>query len=430
MLEKTEKTSVFSSLDRNVWILTVTSFLTDISSDMIANLIPLFLTGVLGQATAVVGLIEGVAETTASLTKIFSGSLSDRLGKRKGLAVLGYGLSTLAKPFLYFANSWGLVLAVRFSDRLGKGIRSAPKDALLSQSVSKEQRGLAFGIHRAGDTAGAFMGILIAALIIWGTQTNPDVLSLQTFRMVVLASILPAMLAVVVLALGAHDVPASPSPSPSTPLRMHPERANDSPSRRMNFGLKGMDRNFLIFLAITVVFTLGNSSDAFIILLGQQRGLSVLGVMGMLLTFNAIYTVLAGPAGALSDRIGRRRLIVFGWLVYGLIYLGFSLARTGATTWLFFGLYGVYYALFEGASKAFIADLVPAEQRGAAYGLYAAAVGLTAFPASLIAGLLWQGLGAWQGFGPSAPFLFGGGLALLATLLFSIWMPKKIAAGD
>ncbi len=414
MLEKPDrkdanKVSIFRSLDRNVWILTITSFLTDISSDMINNLIPLFLTGVLGQATTVVGLIEGIAETTASLMKVFSGAVSDRLGKRKGLAVLGYGLSSLSKPFLYFASAWGIVLGVRFADRLGKGIRTAPKDALLSQSVSSDKRGLAFGIHRAGDSAGAFVGILIAALTVWLTQTNPNVLSGRTFQIVVLASIVPAFLAVLILALGAREV--------SVPTQ---EKRASAPV----LSFKGLDKRFISFLGVTIIFTLGNSSDAFIILRGQERGLTILGVMGMLLTFNAVYTVLAGPAGALSDKIGRRKLIVFGWMAYGLIYLGFALSSTGTAVWLFFGLYGVYYALFEGASKAYIADLMPAEKRGTAYGLYSAAVGLTAFPASLIAGLLWQGLGAWKGYGPAAPFLFGGFLALLAALLMIFWLPK------
>lgn len=392
-------------LPRNVWALTGTSFLTDISSDMIINLIPLFLTQVLGQTTAVVGLIEGLAETTASLMKIFSGALSDKLGRRKGLAVLGYVLSALSKPFLYFASGWGMVLGVRFADRLGKGIRTAPKEALLARSVDKADRGLAFGIHRAGDTAGAFLGLLIATFIIWLTQSDANILSMRTFQIVVLASIIPALLAVVVLWLGTQEVAA------------------DGPARRVPvFSFQGLDRRFIIYLGIVVLFTLGNSSDAFIILRGKERGLNVLEVMGMLLTFNLIYTVLAGPAGALSDKIGRRRLIMFGWLAYGLIYLGFALAQTGAMIWLLFGLYGIYYAMTEGAVKALIADLVPDERRGTAYGLYAAAVGLTAFPASAIAGVLWQGVGAWPGFGPAAPFYFGAALTILAGVLFWRWV--------
>jgi MFS family permease len=388
-------------LPRNVWILTATSFLTDISSDMIANLVPLFLYNVLGVRTSVVGLIDGIAETTASLMKLFSGAISDRMGKRKSLTVLGYGLSTLAKPFLYLASTWGWVLGVRFTDRLGKGIRTAPRDALLAGSIEPKRRGLAFGVQRAGDTAGAFLGILIATAIIWLSQSNQATLTRHTFQLAVLASILPAILAVLVLALGAQEV------TPAGTVAKAPL-----------LSLKGMDRRFIAYLVVAILFTLGNSSDSFIILRGQERGLNVLQVMGMLLTFNAIYTLLSGPLGAFSDRIGRRRLILIGWLAYGLIYLGFALSQTGAAVWTMFGLYGVYYALTEGASKALIADLVPDEKRGTAYGLYHAAVGLTAFPASLIAGLLWEGAGAWGGFGASAPFLFGAAMAILAGVLF------------
>jgi MFS family permease len=384
----------------NVWVLTATSFLTDISSEMIINLIPLFLANVLGVRTAVIGLIDGIAETTASLMKVYSGALSDRLGERKWLTVLGYGLSTLAKPFLYFANTWGWVLGVRFTDRLGKGIRTAPRDALVADSIDEKQRGLAFGLHRAGDTAGAFVGIAIAAAIVWATQANAIDLSRRTFQIAVLASIIPAVLAVLVLALGAREVKG--------------DKKADLPTLR----LKDMDGRFKAFLIVVVLFTLGNSSDAFIILLGQNRGLNVLHVLLMLMTFNLIYASLSGPLGSLSDRIGRRRLILGGWLAYGLVYLGFGLSTSGWQVWVLFGLYGLYYAATEGVAKALIADLVPVERRGTAYGLYNASVGLTAFPASLIAGLLWQGLGNWNGFGPSAPFYFGASLALLAGLLF------------
>jgi MFS family permease len=387
-------------LHRNVWIMTATSFLTDISSEMIVNLIPLFLYSVLGVRLAVVGLIEGVAETTASLIKIFSGAISDRLGERKRLAVIGYGLSTFAKPFLYFANSWGWVLGVRFADRVGKGIRTAPRDALLAGSSDPDQRGLVFGLHRAGDTAGAFIGLGLAALIIWLTQANEVLLTRAAFQTVVLISIIPAALAVVILALGATNI--APKVQQAAPL----------------LNLKGMDRRFKIYLGVVVLFTLGNSSDAFILLRAQERGLSILQIMGMLMTFNLIYSLLSGPAGALSDRIGRRRLIMSGWVIYGLIYLGFALAHTGTAVWVLFGLYGVFYAMTEGSAKALVADLVPDKKRGTAYGLYSASVGLAALPASLIAGILWQGIGTWQGFGPAAPFIFGMGMALAAGLLF------------
>jgi MFS family permease len=400
-------------LPRNVWVVTATSFLTDISSEMVINLIPLFLANVLGVRTGVIGLIEGIAETTASLVKVFSGWLSDRLGRRKWLTVAGYSLSTLAKPFLYFATTWGWVLSVRFADRVGKGIRTAPRDALVADSIDSRHRGLAFGLHRAGDTAGAVIGLLIALIVVWAAQGGNLALARPTFQTVVLLSIIPAALAVLVLAIGAQDVPGTIG-----------ER-----SRSPNLSLQGFNTRFKGFLLIVVLFTLGNSSDAFLILRAQERGLSVLGVMGMLVTFNLVYTLVSGPAGALSDRIGRRRLIVGGWLAYGLIYLGFALAGTAWQVWALFTLYGIYYGMAEGTSKAMVADLVRPDQRGTAYGVYNAAVGLTAFPASLIAGLLWQGVGRWSGFGPGAPFLFGAASALLAVALLALWLPKEDSAG-
>lgn len=394
------KTSL-QRLPRNVWVVTVTSFLTDVSSEMLINLIPFFLANVLGVRTAVIGLIEGIAETTASLVKIASGALSDRLGKRKWLTVAGYALSTIAKPFLYFANAWGWVLGVRFMDRVGKGIRTAPRDALIADSIQKEQRGLAFGFHRAGDTAGAFLGLGIAAFIIWLTQSQTALLTRDTFQTIVLVSIIPAVLAVIVLALGAVEVAGA---------------AKGFEKARLS--LKDMDGRFKSFLFVLVLFALGNSSDAFILLRGQERGLNLLQVMGMALTFNALYTIFAGPLGAWSDKVGRRRLIIGGWLVYGLVYLGLAFAQAGWQVWGLFAIYGLYYAATEGVAKALVADLVPESLRGTAYGLFNAAIGITTLPASFIAGLLWQGLGDWTGFGASAPFFFGAGMALLAGILF------------
>jgi MFS family permease len=372
---------------------------------MLFNLLPLFLVNVLGVRTAMVGLIEGLAETTASLVKLGSGALSDYLENRKTLTVIGYSLSALVKPLLFFANTWVWVLGIRFTDRVGKGIRSSPRDALLADSTPKDRRGLAFGLHRAADTAGAFTGLAIAAIVVWASQASATELSDTTFQKVTLASIIPAFLGVFVLIFGAREVALSRTPGEDRKLRF-----------------SGLDHKFWAFLIVVVIFTLGNSADAFIILRAQERGLNVLQVLGMLLTFNAVYTIIASPAGALSDRIGRRAILIAGWLVYGLIYLGFAIANTGAQIWLFYGVYGLYYALTEGASRAFVADLVPQEQRGTAYGLFHAGVGLAALPASLIAGILWQGLGGWMGLGPAAPFLFGAILALLAVFLFVIWV--------
>jgi MFS family permease len=399
------------AIPRNVWVVTATSFLTDVSTEMIINLIPLFLAEVLGVRTGIIGLIEGIAETTATLMKVPSGWLSDRLGRRKWLTVAGYGFSTLAKPFLYFATSWIWVLGVRFADRLGKGIRTAPRDALIADSVQANHRGIAFGLHRAGDTAGAACGLMAALAIVWIVQGNALTFTRSTFQTVVLVSIVPATLAVLILAAGVYETRTGNSVGDTV-----------QPTRRLS--LKDLDVRFKGFLFVTALFTLGNSSDSFLILRARERGVSVLGVLAIMVAFNLVYALVSGPAGALSDRFGRRRLILGGWLAYGAIYLGFALAETMWHVVALFISYGVYYGLAEGVARALVADLVPAEQRATAYGLFSAVVGLTAFPASLIAGILWQGIGAWQGWGVRAPFAFGACLALLAVLLLTFWWPS------
>jgi MFS family permease len=386
-------------LPRNVWAVTATSFLTDTSTEMITNLLPLFMFNVLGIHTALIGVIEGVAQSTASVLKLFSGWLSDRLGVRKSLAVAGYGLSTISKPLLYFATNWLWVLGVRFGDRMGKGLRTAPRDALVADSVDEKQRGLAFGLHRAGDTAGAVLGITIALLVLWLSRRGPVEFSRSTFQRIVLISVIPALLAVIILAFAAREV------EPERPEAQAPE-----------LRLKPLGRSFQIFLLILVIFTLGNSSDAFLILRAERAGLTPMGILGMMITFNLVYAGLSTPAGALSDRVGRKRLLVAGWLLYGLVYLGFALAGAGWQAWALMVPYGAYYGLTEGTARAFVADLVPLHLRGTAYGVYNAAVGITVLPASAIAGLLWQGVGPWGGFGPSAPFLFGSVLAIVAAI--------------
>ena len=412
------KNNRIRQLPRNIWVLTGGSFLTDISSEMIVHLIPLFLANVVGVGTVAIGLIEGVAETTASLLKIISGRLSDKLGQRKWLTVAGYGLSTLAKPFLVVAQSWTAVFGVRFADRVGKGIRTAPRDALVADSIDAKNRGLAFGLHRAGDTAGAAVGLLTALIVVGLAQGDKLTLQAATFRTLVWMSVIPAILAVILLAVGIHE----------TPLKQSKIGAAQKLSWR------DLNRPFKRYLLVVTLFTLGNSSDAFLILRAQERGLSVLGVMALLLAFNVVYAAVSGPASALSDRIGRRWLLTVGWLAYAMIYAGFALAQTAVHIWLLFGLYGVYYGLTEGSAKAFVADLSLPEQRGTAYGLFNAAIGLAALPASLFAGLLWQGIGNWTGFGPSAPFWFGAILALAATgLLFALRLETgnlRVELGD
>lgn len=389
-----------SKISRNVWATSITSFLTDVSSEMINNLLPLFLANILGASTAIIGLIEGIAEMTASFLKGFSGWLSDKLDNRKWLATSGYALSALAKPFFYVVSSWGGVLAIRFADRAGKGIRTSPRDALIANSTDEHHRGIAFGIHRASDTAGAFIGIGIALIVILIIQAQATELSIDAFHALVLISIIPAFLAVIVLATFAKEVRVAKSSEQAT---------------RLTWG--ALNPNFKSFLWIIGIFTLGNSSDAFIILLAQERGLNIAQILGMLLTFNFVYTVFSSPLGRLSDKIGRRRVLVGGWAIYACLYIGFALTTTGTQIWLLYGLYGLYYAATEGTAKAMIADIIPADQRGTAYGYYNGLIGFLALPASFIAGILWQGLGNWTGFGASAPFIFGAVLSLIAVML-------------
>ncbi len=404
---KLTKTASIRDLPRNVWAVGFTSMFMDISSEMVLNILSLFLSNVLGVQTSIIGLIDGVAEATASILKLFSGWLSDRIGGRKWLAVIGYGLSAIFKPLFYFASSWGLVAGARWADRVGKGIRTAPRDALVADSVEQKMRGLAFGFHRAMDTTGAMVGLIIAALVVWLTQKNDLLLSRQTFQTIVLVSLIPAFLAVITLAFGARDVAVKDK--------------REAP----RISLKRMGKPFSIFLVIVSIFTLGNSADSFLVLRAQNLGISVLGILLMLAVFNLIYALVSTPAGSLSDRIGRRKLIIGGWLVYAVIYLGFAAAHSSWHVWVLYALYGFYYGMAYGSANAWVADLVPEHLRGTAYGTYNAVIGLLAFPASFIAGVLWQGLGNWTGFGPSAPFLFGGVMALIAALLMVVWMPRE-----
>ena len=382
-------------LNPNVFFLGIVSLLTDVSSEMIFTLVPLFLFNVLSIGTPIIGLVGGLSESADAIFRIFSGWLSDRMGKRKPLAVLGYTISTIAKPFMYLASSWGAVLAVRFGDRIGKGIRTSPRDALVADSVSAGERGRGFGLHRAMDTFGAFLGLAIAAVIIYQVQGGELALSLKTYQWLILIGVVPAVLAVLVLLFFVRDRRSS---------------AGNTSSQAGLKSIGGFDTRFKLFLAIMAVFTLGNSSDFFVILRAQNLGSSVLYVVLMLALFNITYAVTSMPAGILSDRLGRRWVITLGWFIYALVYLGFALASELWQVWLLFASYGVYYGLVEGVARAFIADLVPEEKRGTAYGLYHGVVGLALLPASLIAGWL------WQAYSPAAPFYFGACLAFLAML--------------
>lgn len=389
----------------NVVALGLVSFLTDISSEVTLTFLPLFLKEVLGTASFLIGVIEGLAESTVALLKFVSGWLSDRLGRRKMLTLLGYGLSAFSKPFLYLAGSWGAVLVLRFVDRVGKGIRTAPRDALVADSAAEGGHGRTFGLHRALDTAGAVWGTGIIAIIVYLSQQMGAALDRSTYQRLVLWGILPGFLALLILALFVREV----RPAASSGFEYGRNRAAPLLS------LRGFDRRFYIFLAALVLFTLGNSSDAFLLLRARTLGLTTLQVALMVVAFNVVYSLLSMPAGSLSDRVGRRRVILIGWTAYGLIYLGFALAGNGLQMGLLYVLYGLYYAAFEGTSRALVADIVPdSARRGTAYGVYHVVVGITAFPASALAGLL------WDLFSPAAAFYFGAGMAILAAVLFGL----------
>jgi len=383
-------------LNSNVFFLGLVSLLTDVSSEMIFTLVPLFLRNVLKAPFAAIGLIGGLSESTDAIFRIFSGWLSDKVGKRKPLAVLGYSISTIAKPFMYLASNWGIVLGVRFSDRVGKGIRTSSRDALIADSVSAGERGRGFGLHRAMDTSGAVLGLAIAAIIVYLVQGGGQELSLETYQWLVIVGVIPAVLAVIILLIFVQERRRLPSGITSSQV-----------------GFKqagGFDTRFKVFLAIMAVFTLGNSSDFFVILRAQNLEAPLIHVVLMLVLFNVTYASVSLPAGMLSDKLGRRRVITLGWFIYALVYLGFAVASEVWQVWLLFACYGVYYGVVEGVARAFVADLVIENKRGTAYGLYHGVVGLTLLPASLIAGWL------WQAYSPAAPFYFGAGLAFLAML--------------
>lgn len=405
-------------LHRNVWATSATSFFTDVSSEMLLNVLPLFLSNVLGVRIWAVGVIEGLAEATSSILKLYSGWLSDRLGTRKWPAVAGYAISALSKPFYYVASTWGAVAAIRWGDRVGKGVRTAPRDALLADSTPAERRGLAFGLHRAADTAGAVIGIAVSIWVVGQVQGGGALLEAETFRSLVLWSLVPAFLGVAVLVAGARDVG-----------KRGAGRDNGAASRP-RLRLRGLGRGFAAFVACSVIFELGNSADAFLVLRAQERGLSVVGILWLLLAFNVVYTLVSTPAGSLADRVPRKRLVAGAWGLYALIYLGFALADTVAHVTLLYLMYGFYHGLVAGAARALVADLVPAARRGTAYGGYAAAIGLAALPASLVAGVLWEGLFAWQGFGPAAPFVFGAAMAAVAAVLLLVLVPEARAVRE
>ncbi len=375
-------------LTANVIALGAVSLLTDFSSEMIYPLLPLFLTRVLGAGPAFVGLVEGIAESTASFVKLASGWLSDRWGRRKALVLGGYGLSSCVRPLVAAAGAPWHVLAIRFADRVGKGVRTSPRDALLADSTAPDHLGRAFGFQRAMDHLGAAVGPLVASGLLYGFGWG--------LRGVFWAAAAPAAVSLLVLGLGVTEVTPGARPEGETPAA--PPRA-------------AFPRPFRRYLAVVVLFTLGNSSDAFLLLRAQQLGVAVVELPLLWAALQAVKSATSTPLGGLSDRWGRRRVIRLGWLLYAAVYAGLAVAPGPAALWGLVLVYGVYYGLTEGVERALVADLVPSAARSTAYGWFHTAVGLAALPASLVAGELWQARGAGWAFG------FGGAMALAAAAL-------------
>lgn len=382
----------FQKIPRNVWMLGFVSLLTDISTDMIYSLLPLFLVSTLGASVWTVGLIEGVAEATASVAKIFSGALSDYLGRRKSLAVLGYGLSTLVKPLFALAASPAWVLIARFGDRVGKGIRAAPRDALVADATLPQMRGAAYGLRQSLDTIGAFLGPLLAFALM--------TISGKNFRLVFALALIPGILAVGLLVAGVQE------------SRTNTKRIKVNPLRLTS--LRNMGQAYWMLVAVALLFNLGNSSEAFLLLQAQQTGIATSLIPLTLVIMNIAYSLSAYPMGLLSDRIGRRGLLMSGFSLYALVYLGFAFVQASWQVWGLFAFYGLYLGISQGVLRALVADKVAAEVRGTAFGFINLATAIALLPASLLAGFLWQRLGS------EATFLAGSIFAVAATLLLAL----------
>ncbi|MFQ5888618.1 MAG: MFS transporter [Gemmatimonadota bacterium] len=405
-------------LHGNVGALALISLLNDAASEMIYPLLPLFLVGTLGAGPAFLGLVEGVAESASSLVKLAGGWLSDRLRRRKLLVGWGYAVAGAARPLMALAAAPWHVLTIRFSDRVGKGVRTAPRDALLADSVEAERRGLAFGVHRAADHAGALAGPLIAALLL---LVFPGRL-----RLVFALSALPAAAALLVLAWRVRELGPAAARGPGTletekgRLRaLGPAAAREPGTLETEEGgrLRDLGSDFFRYLAILLLFTLGNASDAFLLLRAGELGVSAAALPLLWGAFHVSKMTWSVPGGVLADRLGPGRVIVIGWLVYAITYAGFAFAGGPAAAWGLFLVYGLFFGLTESPEKALVSSLAPAVLRARAYGAFHAAVGIAALPASLIFGVV------WQAFGPPVAFLMGAGVAGASAGLLALALP-------
>jgi MFS family permease len=401
-------------LERNVFWAGVTSFLMDVSSEMIYSLVPIFLASVLGVNKSLIGLIEGIAEATASMVKMFSGWFSDHIGRRKPLMLFGYGISTLSRPLLALSTGWGMVLGARFIDRFGKGVRTAPRDAIIADSAPRHELGRSFGFHRAMDQFGAVVGPAIAFVVL---ALHPG-----QYRLVFWISMIPGVICVAVIwlfirekrrpraaAAGAVKAAAGAAGGPA---------AAAPPSGTLWERLGRLRGPLLSYLLVTAVFYLGNSSDVFLILRAQDLGVTVVLIPILYLVFNLVYSALSIPAGLLADRVGRRKVALIGFAVFAVTYAWMALAGSAAAVWGIFILYGVYMGISDGNGRALLGEFSPGERRGTAFGAYHMVVGLAALPASIIAGVLYDNVS------PSAPFWVGAAGAVVAGILMLALVPE------
>ena len=382
----------FFGFGRNVFVAGLVSFFMDVSSEMIYPLVPLFLANVLGVNKSLIGLIEGIAESTASLLKVFSGWFSDRIGNRKWLMVAGYGISTLSRPIIASATGWYHVMGSRFMDRFGKGVRTAPRDAIIAESSESAFLGRAFSFHRSLDTMGAVVGPALAFLFLGIFSNN--------YRTVFWLSMIPGAVAVLLIIFFIAEK----------------KKVSAAHSERPKLTLKHFDWKFKFFVLIATLFAIGNSSDVFLILRAQQIGIPTIMIPMIYLLFNLIYSLSAIPAGIAADRFGRKRVILLGFILFAILYYGFAIAKDTTAIWALFAFYGLFMGLTEGIQKAFLATIIPSDFKATAFGVYNTAVGLAMFPASLIGGWLWDHVS------PAATFYFGAITAALSAVLFVIYI--------
>lgn len=398
-------------LDRNVFFTGVTSFFMDVSSEMIYSIVPIFLSSVLHVDKTIIGLIEGVAETTASMLKMVAGWLSDRLGRRKSLMIFGYGLSTLSRPILALAGGWGQVLGARFVDRFGKGVRTAPRDAIIADSVEPRELGRSFGFHRAMDQFGAVLGPAIAFLILSQRHNG--------YRTVFWVSLIPGVLSVLVIVFFIKERRRRDVAEASVPAaKLLDGTAVHVPRDPLRTRLSRLRGPLLAYLAVTAIFSLGNSSDAFLILRARDLQVAAALIPVLYVVFNFIYSAFSVPAGLVADRVGRRKVALIGFAVFAVAYAWMALARSQAAVWGVFAVYGVYMGVADGNGRALLAEFSTGARRGTAFGAYHMTVGIAALPASVVAGLLYDHVS------PAAPFWVGAGAAVLAGLLMLAFVPE------